>query len=651
LANDSDVDGDVISLAHGALASNGTAEIINGKIRYTPNSGFTGEDKIFYDVADGYGGYTMGMVTVNVVDRNRAFKEIDGMLKFNINYKVYYSDGIKITKLGINNGFVLTYVDQNTEGHPSVFVQKFDYHGNPEGVQTQLNLCEMSSSHRVAPLGTNGDFIVKYWGINSYNYYSLFEQKFDRNGIQQGSRYESNVYDDVNMQKITIGDNGELVIARETHNESGYPIVVVQKFDKNGVAISEKFELNAIGSINTTEDNPQLASVGVNGEFVVTFMGTDIGDNGFSINGSSVYIQKFDTTGIPTGPVIKLDGPLIGGWDYDPQITSIGTNGEFVVTFTGSNVSSSVYVQKFDSTGYPIGSQIMLDGDTMGSDNQPQITAVGTSGDFVVVYSGFENYGDRSIFVQKFNSNGVPIGEQIKIEPTGVTDGDDRNPQIIAIGTNGEFVVTFTAYDTDDDYSIYVQKFGADGRPIGSYDSPIGKDVIDLGDGYGQLINPSSIDGHTYYYWDLDGDGTSNDEFSRDYEGHDFVDNIFNHDINGVENSAVANVDGKFGTTDIYRYGEINGIKLALPALGTDDSTDTYSFSLSDSGAYLDLAAIWQQFSSSDGANGTPNGWKDASYLSATESIGGHSIVLFHDGSVYNAVSDTQSYCIAVQVL
>ena len=89
--------------------------------------------------------------------------------------------------------------------------------------------------------------------------------------------------------------------------------------------------------------------------------------------------------------------------------------------------------------------------------------------------------------------------------------------------------------------------------------------VIDLGS-YGKLISPVNVDGdHWYYYWDLSGDGTSADIGSlnsgRDSISHDALDAIFTQDINGA-----INVSGN--TTDLYRYANLNGVRVALPTVG-----------------------------------------------------------------------------------
>ncbi len=66
LPNDSDVDGDPLSVV-GAIAANGTV-VINpdGTITYTPNSNFNGVDTVTYTISDGKGGTSTATVTIGV---------------------------------------------------------------------------------------------------------------------------------------------------------------------------------------------------------------------------------------------------------------------------------------------------------------------------------------------------------------------------------------------------------------------------------------------------------------------------------------------------------------------------------------------------------------------------------------------------------
>ena len=68
LSNDSDPDEDVLSIAMVGSPVNGTVEIVQGQVRYTPALGFTGIDDFTYTVSDGNGGEDDGFVTVTVLE-------------------------------------------------------------------------------------------------------------------------------------------------------------------------------------------------------------------------------------------------------------------------------------------------------------------------------------------------------------------------------------------------------------------------------------------------------------------------------------------------------------------------------------------------------------------------------------------------------
>jgi len=67
LSNDSDADGDTLTITNVATPSNGTAVISGGEIIYTPNPGFTGTDSFSYIISDGNGGTATATETVDVV--------------------------------------------------------------------------------------------------------------------------------------------------------------------------------------------------------------------------------------------------------------------------------------------------------------------------------------------------------------------------------------------------------------------------------------------------------------------------------------------------------------------------------------------------------------------------------------------------------
>ena len=66
LANDTDPNGDVLSVTSVSTPGHGTVAIVAGGVRYTPAAGFVGSDSFGYSISDGHGGTAAAIVSVTV---------------------------------------------------------------------------------------------------------------------------------------------------------------------------------------------------------------------------------------------------------------------------------------------------------------------------------------------------------------------------------------------------------------------------------------------------------------------------------------------------------------------------------------------------------------------------------------------------------
>ncbi|MDD5388106.1 MAG: Ig-like domain-containing protein [Gallionellaceae bacterium] len=85
LANDHDVDGDTLGITSYTQPTAGqVGEATNGRLIYTPNPGYSGEDSFTYTVADGHGGEATATVTIQVqapvFDPRQVSTSLDGGL-------------------------------------------------------------------------------------------------------------------------------------------------------------------------------------------------------------------------------------------------------------------------------------------------------------------------------------------------------------------------------------------------------------------------------------------------------------------------------------------------------------------------------------------------------------------------------------------
>jgi len=72
LANSSDVDGDILTISSVSSPENGVAEIVDGKIIFTPNSNFNGLTNFNYTISDGNGGLVTKTINIDVEAVNKA---------------------------------------------------------------------------------------------------------------------------------------------------------------------------------------------------------------------------------------------------------------------------------------------------------------------------------------------------------------------------------------------------------------------------------------------------------------------------------------------------------------------------------------------------------------------------------------------------
>ncbi|GAI58892.1 unnamed protein product, partial [marine sediment metagenome] len=90
--------------------------------------------------------------------------------------------------------------------------------------------------------------------------------------------------------------------------------------------------------------------------------------------------------------------------------------------------------------------------------------AMDAAGSFVVVWDSYGQDGDSGgIFGQRFGADGNSIGSEFQIN-TG-TAGNQKVPAV-AMNAVGNFVVTWQSKDGND-WDIFAQRFDANGLPLG----------------------------------------------------------------------------------------------------------------------------------------------------------------------------------------
>ena len=208
-----------------------------------------------------------------------------------------------------------------------------------------------------------------------------------------------------------------------------------------------------VDTASSNPGNPQITTLS-NGGFVVVWDANSPGPGGDN-SGRAVKAQVFTAEGVAVGSEILVNTATIADQNNE-QVTAL-SNGGFVVTWgdssqgaggaSGDASSRAVKAQVFAAGGTAVGSEILVNTATAGSQDVPEITAL-SNGGFVVTWQDFSQgvggtSGDAdgyAVKAQVFAADGAAVGSELLVNTA--TAGNQDNSQITAL-SNGGFVVTW----------------------------------------------------------------------------------------------------------------------------------------------------------------------------------------------------------------
>lgn len=251
-----------------------------------------------------------------------------------------------------------------------------------------------------------------------------------------------------------VYDSGMVEVRGQLYNADGSQSGGV--FDVNGFFKDSRLNLPA----------PQPGVTGLaDGRFVVIFTAP-----GYNTN-ADVKAQFYNADGTVNGGLVRVDpasftDPSSVG-RYSQGIVASLSGGGAVVVYRGPGGSGAPFgAQRYAADGTAQGGIIAVGPASPRSEEYP--AAVGLQdGGFVVAYAELQSNGANStgIFMQRFSATGASAGVPVRVNTT--TSGPLVLPAITTL-TDGTFVVAYkTANNTSGMATIFAQRFGAAGVPIG----------------------------------------------------------------------------------------------------------------------------------------------------------------------------------------
>ncbi|HJO92782.1 MAG TPA: glycoside hydrolase family 48 protein [Victivallales bacterium] len=346
LANDSDIDGDAITLTSLSNALKGTAVISTGTIKYTADSESVGYDILTYNIVDSKGAEANAEVSVSII------KKEDPQSEITYEYKIIDS---------WNGGFIGEFVlTNNNSSSVDSWELKFDMEPNITNIWNAVLDSHTGNHYYIKNESWNKNIPAK--GSVSFGF--------------QGSGDSTDI-----PVNVVINGNGTTPPPPPLNNEPTAANDSAQSEKNQSINIdvlSNDSDIDGDALIISSTSTPKNGSAVINSNLITYTPNTDyVGTDSFSYNIS-------DGNGGTAGATVNV---TIKG-DDTPVNSNPVANADYVTIFKGENVSVDVLSNDTDS-----------DGDSL------SVSAVGTplngiaelSGNEVVYTPNTEYIGNESV--------------------------------------------------------------------------------------------------------------------------------------------------------------------------------------------------------------------------------------------------------------
>jgi hypothetical protein len=224
-----------------------------------------------------------------------------------------------------------------------------------------------------------------------------------------------------------------------------------------GVPLGPEFRANTF----TTNDqrNPAIAR-DPSGNFVVVWNSPQDG------SAEGVFGQRYSGSGAPLGGEFRVNTFTTNPQGY--QSVAADGVGNFVVVWTSYQDGSSygAFGQRYASSGAPLGTEFRVNTYTTAAQGYPSVAAA-SSGAFVVVWvSNTQDGSNFGVFGQRYAASGAPLGSEFRVNT--FTTSYQFAPAV-ASDASGNFVVVWQSYGQDgSDWGVFGQRYASTGAPLGT---------------------------------------------------------------------------------------------------------------------------------------------------------------------------------------
>ncbi len=340
--------------------------------------------------------------------------------------------------------FVVAWQSNEQDGDGGgVFAQRYNADGTPLGDEFQVNThWEGSQGYTSVAMNDSGQFVVAWQGYAPDGEYGgILARRYNADGTPAGDEFQVNTSWENGgwYSSVAMGDSGEFVVAWQSSGRDGdLGGILARRYNWDGTPAGAEFQ------VNTYWQNYQLrpsAAMSGSGDFVIAWRSKEQDGQHYG-----VFAQRYNWDGTPAGAEFQVNTY----WQNDQWEPSVAMDdsGQFVIAWQSSQQDGtirSIFAQRYNSAGTPLGDEFKVNTYWEGSQFDPS-AAMDDSGRFVVAWTSNEHdSGTGGIFAQRYNPDGTPLGDEFKAS----MDGGGRAS--VAMSGSGDFAIAWESYGADGD--------------------------------------------------------------------------------------------------------------------------------------------------------------------------------------------------------
>jgi hypothetical protein len=330
------------------------------------------------------------------------FKVNNDIGSFDQEYPAISTDG--------SGDFILTWQDYR-KGNWDIYAQRYNPSGNPLGSNFKVNDDTATAFQRYPAMvmDNTGSFIIT-WVDYRNGKVNIYAQRYNSTGNPMETNFKVN--DDTgttlaySSPAIALDGSGNFVITwLGERNNSANLDIYAQRYNSSGIPLGSNFKVNDdTGDI--WQESPAIAMDG-SGNFIITWR------DHRNLN-ADIYAQRYNSSGNPMGSNFQVNED-IGTPDQAFPAIAVDGSGNFVITwYDYRNGNYDIYAQRYNFLGTPLGPNFKMNDDPGSSSQRYPAIAMDSPGNFVITWQDYRSdYSD--IYVQKYNSSGNPVGSNYLI--------------------------------------------------------------------------------------------------------------------------------------------------------------------------------------------------------------------------------------------